>query len=289
MQEKTLTNTNMSLADLQNLGQAFFVSKLFPDIESAAQAVVKIAAGRELDFPPVYSMTKIYIVKGKVMVSSEALGAMVKRSGRYDYQVAKLTDTECELMFTDKGNDTYLSRFSMEDAKRAGLMKEGGGWYTWPRAMLMSKALSQGARIVCPHVIAGAYTPEDMGIEANPDTGEIKVEVMPPLPPNLDEFSEVPKKDETGVSAAARQNEPAPGPLPSPDVPVARLGINMVELQELAKKCNKTVTDLVRWCASTFHIGMKSSRNFEGLVSQLPTQEQKDDLMKYLRSLAEVS
>ncbi len=90
------------LSELQELGRVFYESGMFPDIRSAAQAIVKIQAGSELGFPPIYSMAKIYIVKGRVMVGAEALGALVKRSGRYDYRVVKLTDTECELMFTQK-------------------------------------------------------------------------------------------------------------------------------------------------------------------------------------------
>jgi len=161
------------LAELQELGKVFYESGMFPDIRSAAQAIVKIQAGSELGFSPIYSMAKIYIVKGRVMVGAEALGAMVKRSGRYDYRVVKLTDTDCELMFTDNGQDAYLSRFTIEDAKRADLVQPGSGWHKWPRAMLMSKALSQGVRIVCPHMISGAYVPEDFGVEIG-ESGEIE-------------------------------------------------------------------------------------------------------------------
>ncbi len=161
------------LAELQELGRVFYESGMFPDIRSAAQAIVKIQAGSELGFSPIYSMAKIYIVKGRVMVGAEALGAMVKRSGRYDYHVVKLTDTECELMFTDNGQDAYLSRFTMEDARRADLVQPNSGWHKWPRAMLMSKALSQGARIVCPHMISGAYVPEDFGVEVN-EEGDVQ-------------------------------------------------------------------------------------------------------------------
>lgn len=174
----------LTVEQLQHYGLAFFQSGMFPDIKSAAQAEVKVMAGVELGFSPIYSMTKIYIVKGRVMVGAEALGAMVKRSGRYDYRISKLTDTECELVFTDKGVDTYTSRFTIEDAKRADLMQPGGGWAKWPRAMLMSKAVSQGARAVCPEVISGVYTPEDFGYSTNPETQQVEgIVIEKPEPP----------------------------------------------------------------------------------------------------------
>ena len=171
----------ITVDQLQHYGRIFFESGMFPDIRSAAQAEVKVMAGIELGLAPLYSMTKIYIVKGRVMVGAEALGAMVKRSGRYDYKVVKLTDTECDMQFTDKGEAVYLSHFTIEDARRADLMQPGGGWFKWPRAMLVSKAVSQGARIVCPEVIAGVYTPEDFGGATNPATGEVEgLAVIPP-------------------------------------------------------------------------------------------------------------
>ncbi|KKK50188.1 hypothetical protein LCGC14_3127530, partial [marine sediment metagenome] len=56
----TITTVN----DLQTLGKIFYESKLFPDLQSQAQAVVKVLCGREMGFGDIYSLTKIYIVKG---------------------------------------------------------------------------------------------------------------------------------------------------------------------------------------------------------------------------------
>jgi len=167
------TQAVMPFETMNSMATVFHQSGMFPDIKSAAQALVKIQAGSELGFSPIYSMTKIYIVKSRVMVSAEALGAMVKRSGRYDYKIIKLDNETCELEFTDNGKAVYLSRFTMQDARTAGIISDGSGWQKWPRAMLMSKALSQGARAVCPHVIAGTYTPEDMGYSVNPETDQL--------------------------------------------------------------------------------------------------------------------
>ena len=149
---------------IQTIGQAFEESGMFPGIKKA-QAVVKIMAGQELGFPPVFSMMNIDIVLGRVRLNSQVLAALVKRDSVYDYQVKEHSEKVCILSFTKKGSEVYESTFSIADAQRAGLVKAGSGWMTYPKAMLFARALSQGAKIVCPHLIAGASTLEDEGLE----------------------------------------------------------------------------------------------------------------------------
>jgi hypothetical protein len=187
----TVYKSDISVIELRQFAMDFAKSGYFQDARDVAQAVVKIQAGRELGFSPVYSMTKIYIVKGKVAVSAETMGAMIKRTNRYDYHIKKLDDTECILEFTDSGKLTYTSTFNMKDAARAELVKSDSGWVKWPRAMLMSKALSQGARIVCPHVISGTYTPEEFGMEPN-ESGEYKEPFVEPVQVRQDKEDVIP-------------------------------------------------------------------------------------------------
>jgi len=226
--------------EIQSMAAVYHESGLFPDIRSMAQAAVKIMAGIELGFGPVYSLQKIYIVKGKTMVAAEAMGAMVKKSGRYDYHVIKLDDNECELAFTDNGKDVYHSKFTMEDARRADLVQPGSGWAKWPRAMLMSKALSQGARIVCPHVISGVYTPEDFGFSTNPETEIIEglVEDIEKPPAEKPQTVPEPRQDEQGTAY--------PAPAVESTTPQKK--------QARDAKTIKTTTDLYKACFADFGI-----------------------------------
>jgi hypothetical protein len=170
--ELAIRQPDYTLSELDTLATRFAKSLFFADAKDAAQALVKIQAGRELGLPPVYAMTKIFFVQGRITLSAEAMGALIKRSREYDYKVLTLDNTKAVIEFTHNGKVEYVSTFTMEDAKAAELIKDHGNWQKWPRPMLMSKALSQGARIVCPHIISGAYTPEDFGIETD-DEGNI--------------------------------------------------------------------------------------------------------------------
>lgn len=166
-----IRETNLTFADIQSMGDAFYKSGMFPTVKSAAQAVVKIQAGRELGLGPVYSMQHLYFVDGKLGMAAETMGALLKRGNKYNYRVKEHTDQKCSIAFYENGKEVYISTFTMVDARRAKLNKPGGAWEKYPRALLFSRALSQGDRIVAPD--AGLpYTVEELE-SIEPDMPEV--------------------------------------------------------------------------------------------------------------------
>lgn len=156
-------DTDMPLAQL---GDVFARSGFFTDAREAAQAIVKIQAGRELGIGPVASMTSIFIVKGRVTLSANAVASQIRRSRpRYDYHVDELTDKACVLTFTGEGGEVLgVSKYTLEDAQKAGLAR-GDNWKEHPRNMLFSRAMTNGAKWFCPDVFCGpVYTPDELGM-----------------------------------------------------------------------------------------------------------------------------
>lgn len=144
------------------LAKYFQESGLFPDLNSEAQAYVKVVAGRELGLGPLASVTGLNVIKGRVTFSANLLASMVKKHPRYDYRVVDHNERGCRITFTQDGEEIGVSTFTMEDAKRAGL--GGMNWNKYPHAMLFARALTQGVRWFCPDVTAGApaYSPEEL-------------------------------------------------------------------------------------------------------------------------------
>lgn len=156
-----------SLSEPMALGDVFMKSGMFTDIKTQAQAVVKILAGRELGLAPLESMTNIYIVNGKVAMQSKIIASLIKKSGKYDYIVEKLDDKECIIAFyqyNDNKEKTELgkSSFTFQDAAKAGLVNKPV-WKEYPRNMLFSRALSNGARWYTADVFCG-YTPDEIEV-----------------------------------------------------------------------------------------------------------------------------
>lgn len=146
---------------LQALAEIVSGSKMFTDAASVERAAVKVLAGRELGLGPIESLRAFHVVEGKVEMSADLLAQRVKQHEGYDYRVLKLTDTECELVFFQDGQECGHSTFNMNDAKRAKLLektKSGNDtpWHMYPRNMLFARAMSNGVAWFCPDVAGGA-------------------------------------------------------------------------------------------------------------------------------------
>ena len=153
-----------TLAEIQTISQIFRKSGMFPTIKSEAEAVVKVMAGQELGFAPVYAMMKINMIKGHIALSADAMATLIKRSGDHTYFIREHTSKICRLEFRQKIDNKWEklgeSAYTIEQARTAGLAGKDN-WKNHPKNMLFARAISNGARWYCPHLISGAYTPDE--------------------------------------------------------------------------------------------------------------------------------
>jgi hypothetical protein len=146
--------------------------------------------GAELGLGPMQSLNSIHVIEGRTAMSPELMRAMVARHG-HRIDVVENSATACEVkgIRSDTGS-TATVRWTMEDAKLAGLAGKNN-WKTYPRAMLLARATSELCRIVFPDVIAGlSYTPEEVssiaGVEYVEQVVEQPVVSIQPVEETLD-------------------------------------------------------------------------------------------------------
>ena len=170
--ENAIVKTNVinTYDDVERAALAFAASKYFMDAADKAQAVVKILAGQEIGIGAFASMTGIHVIKGKPTYGANILAAKVKGSGKYDYLVIEISEKACELEFYQGSRAIGKSRFTIEDARKAGTQNVD----RFPRNMLFARAISNGVRWYCPDVLNGvtAYVPEEFGAVVD-DSGNI--------------------------------------------------------------------------------------------------------------------
>lgn len=191
-----------SLTEIMSIGKAFAESGMFPDIKTAAQAVVKIQAGAEMGIPPFAAMSGIHIIQGKPTVGAGLMAANVKVSGKYDYRVVESTEKVCSIDFYQKTVQSIItdgkvtgsvptqekignSTFTLDDAKKAGTKNLD----KYPKNMLFARAISNGVKWYTPDVFAGpVYVPEEMEtpIHQTEDIAHTEVIKNAPTPDELE-------------------------------------------------------------------------------------------------------
>ncbi len=155
-----------SLTEIMSIGKAFAESGMFPDIKTAAQAVVKIQAGAEMGIPPFAAMSGIHIIQGKPTVGAGLMAANVKGSGKYDYRVVESTEKVCSIDFYQGKEKIGNSTFTIDDAKKAGTKNID----KFPKNMLFARAISNGVKWYTPDVFSGpVYVPEEMQVPLTED------------------------------------------------------------------------------------------------------------------------
>lgn len=164
--ENEIVTQNYELTQGLELGKVFAESGVFPDIKSAAQGYIKILAGKELGLSPMQSLNSFFFVAGRLGIISQAMAALVKKSGKYDYRIISHTDQECEIEFSKISEDKEIiigkSKFDIKMAAKAGIVNKDN-WKNYPMNMLFARSLMNGVRWYCPDAVSAfTYSVEEL-------------------------------------------------------------------------------------------------------------------------------
>jgi hypothetical protein len=176
-EEKTLVEFGQKGIELRSLdeawrfGQAIIEGGMAPkNIRGPGAVVALIQAGAELGLPPMWSLSNLTFVNGKLGIMGDAARALVRKSGLMepgtDFVVTysgKEATLSCTVTAHRKGmKQATESTFSIADAKKAGILK-GGPWQSYPKRMLMYRALGFLVRDLFGDVLQGLVTSEELG------------------------------------------------------------------------------------------------------------------------------
>lgn len=169
---------------LEMAGQLVESGLLPQAIKTPAAALAIIQKGLELQIPPMYALSNIGIINGKPVVGAEVMLAMIYRDhGDIAIQFDETSGERCSVVYKRRAWPAPRRfEWTLEDAKKAGLLDKGGVWKQYPAAMLRARCVSALARLAFPDSIGGMYTAEELGAEvAVTDEGEVVV-VQPQTP-----------------------------------------------------------------------------------------------------------
>jgi hypothetical protein len=149
--------------------------------------LVCVQWGFEIGLAPLQALQNIAVINGKPSIYGDAAMALVQASNVCE-DVEEFFENEgtpnpvAVCIARRKGRKPVTYRFSIEDAKRAGLYGKQGPWASYPKRMLQMRARGFALRDAFPDVLRGLITSE----EAQDFSEDVKPEQIAKLANPLD-------------------------------------------------------------------------------------------------------
>jgi len=147
-------------------------------VATEAQAAAVMIKGHELGLGLAASFEFITVIQEKPALIPRGALALIYGSGELakidikDEADSNGKPQSCTVTMARKGGMSYTVRFTMEDARRAGLVKSGGAWEAYPANMLRWRAIGYCADVVFPDVLGGLKRADEFGADLTPE-GEV--------------------------------------------------------------------------------------------------------------------
>lgn len=146
-------------------------SELLPKaIARPEQALAIMLKGHELNLPPMQAFSSIHVIDGKPSLAASLMMALCVRDAGCKFNVLRKDAEGAQVQIQRPGWEPYTGTFVLEDAQRVKTRQYGktirlcekDNWVNYPAAMYFSRAVSDACRTVCPDIMAGMYTPEEL-------------------------------------------------------------------------------------------------------------------------------
>jgi len=176
--------------------------------------LVAMQWGAEIGLAPMQALQNIAVINGKPSVYGDAAMALVQASPHCEdieeyFENENTPNPVAVCVAKRRGRKPVVAKFSVEDAKRAGLWGKQGPWQAYPRRMMQMRARGFALRDAFPDALKGLITVEEA--QDYPDEAKPRDMIPPPAEiPTQDEY--VPDLDEINAelqNAAAESAEPA--------------------------------------------------------------------------------
>jgi hypothetical protein len=220
---QAIVPTNME--DAYRMAKAVVLAKMAPKgLETPEACMIAILQGLEVGMTPMQSLQRIAVINGRPTIWGDGAIGLVRASGLCAYITEKIegqlvtrekqvtsakgemeveievvSDTRTAVCATQRRGEpeAIVRKFSVADAKKAGLWGKSGPWLQFPERMLQMRARAFALRDGFADVLGGLYLREE--IEDAPRRGAVSSEA--------DAYIERPTIDAEAVTAQAAAGE----------------------------------------------------------------------------------
>jgi hypothetical protein len=164
-----------TMEDAYRLGKAICAAGMAPrGMETPEKCMVAILRGLEVGLSPMQAVDKIAVVNGRPTIWGDGAMALVRASGLCEF-VRERIEGEGEgrvaICETKRKGETesIIRKFSVAQAKEAGLWNKQGPWKQFPDRMLQMRARAFALRDLYADVLGGLYLREEIEDERRQD------------------------------------------------------------------------------------------------------------------------
>lgn len=128
-----------------------------------ADIVWAMDIGDALGVPYTQVMQSMVVARGKMTMSADLMGAVVRRAGHKLRLREDGDSVTADLIRADDPDYTFAVTWDKAKAQAAGLWGSRGPWQQYPRQMLRARAITEVCRQGASDALAGTvYTPEEL-------------------------------------------------------------------------------------------------------------------------------
>jgi hypothetical protein len=279
-----------SLSDIREVAKIAAQSRLFGTDDVSKTTILMLRAHAD-GVNPIYAPTRYHIIKDKVSMAAEAMLAEFQNSGgKIEWE--EHSAERCAGTFSHPRGNTVTASFSLDDAKKAGLLGKDN-WKGHTEDMLHARAVSRGVRWSYPQATQGLYTPEEIedmqhvapAVTATPtDPTDAQIDTRPKadrLADKLGGTATVPGTPEV-LNATDIEHEDVPAPAAAETIDTER---------DSHLSAIKTLRDAIgpeeyRKCIKAFGTGKTSDLDNDKLEELLTALEKREQEIKHEKFVA---
>ena len=158
------TNLQEAMHYAKLISTSTFIPTQFRD--KPADILVAVQWGAELGLPPLQALQNIAVINGRPTLWGDAALAVAQQHPAYEWISEKIEEDDKGNMtaiciLKRKGHEAHRAEFSLEMAKRAGLLGKQGPWTQYPKRMLQMRARGFALRDVFADALRGLITREE--------------------------------------------------------------------------------------------------------------------------------
>ena len=200
-----------NMNDLALTGKLLQESCMFGAKTEGAGLVIAITCFMQR-ITPLDFMRTYHLIENKPSMRSDAMAAEFRKRGG-KIKIITRDETKAEAEFEFEGSKQVFS-YSIKDAEKEGVCFKSktdhslkDNWQFRPKNMLWARLISDSIRALCPEIVAGIYTPEEV-MDFDDVTQQREEKVVDPSKINLPKASK-PKENKAPVEQVMKDAEVA--------------------------------------------------------------------------------